>query len=83
MALRNMRESASFSAGAIIFWVIAGGALAYGLANLMSFPAGATSVATFVGVTLGICFGLYAGLAATRLARILALPGVIFDLLSW
>jgi hypothetical protein len=67
--------------GAVVFWAIVGGALGFGLANFASLPTGATTVAACVGFGVGISLGFYAGFGTSDLARVLALPGAIVELL--
>jgi hypothetical protein len=82
--LRDIRNGGSqFGGGAVVFWLIAGVALGVGLATLLHLPAAAVGVAAFIAGVLGIGVGLYAGWGTTRLARVLALPGAIFELIPW
>jgi hypothetical protein len=82
--LRNISSGASqFGGGAIVFWCFVGAALGVGSAMLLHLPAAAVGVAAFITGVLGICVGLYAAWGTTKFARILALPGAIFELIPW
>jgi hypothetical protein len=81
--LRDISNGASqFGGGAVVFWWFMGAALGIGLA-MLHLPAAAVAVAAFVASVLGICVGLYAAWGTTKFARILALPGAIFELIPW
>ena len=84
--LRSINEGAGRSvgiggAGAVVFWCIVGGAVGFESATLLSLPTAATTVVIGTGIVLGLCLGFYAGLGITQLARVLALPGTILELL--
>jgi hypothetical protein len=69
--------------GAVIFWFAAGMVLSGGIAALAgaseSFP---LYLLTVPGALLGAMVGFYAAWGTSRLARVLAIPGIIVDVLS-
>jgi hypothetical protein len=74
--LRNVNENGDLGAGAIIFWAIVGTTLGTGFAYFAALPTGVTAAASLIGFGVGIALGFYASFGTTRLARILALPGI-------
>ena len=78
--IKNNRNNVSWGPGPILFWAAVGAGLGGGFASVIHLPPPATIVlATMVGV-LGIGVGFYACFATTKLARVLALPGIILGL---
>jgi len=75
------RGAASFGGEAIVFWFLAGLALAgvagYGVG-------GSEKLALMLGVVggvVGLCLGFYAAFGGTKFARALAMPGLLIGLL--
>jgi hypothetical protein len=70
--------------GAIIFWGVAGAAIgiatAWMVANLL--PTSLLYLLAGVGEIFGLVVGFYAAWGTSVLARILAVPGIIVDVLS-
>jgi hypothetical protein len=80
--LRHIRDNTNeFAVGAIVFWFIAGAALGIAAAMALNFPAAPASIIAFVAGLLGLCVGFYAAWGTSRVARILALPGAILELI--
>jgi hypothetical protein len=75
--LRDVNKNGDLGAGAIVFWAIVGTALGTGFAYFATLPTNVTTAASFIGFGVGIALGFYASFGTTRLARILALPGII------
>ena len=77
------RDPASLGGYAVIFWLcagfIAGGGLGYRLAGASE---NAGLVFVLAGATIGACIGFYAAFGETRLARVLALPGLPLQLIG-
>ncbi|WJR81486.1 hypothetical protein [Bradyrhizobium sp. NP1] len=76
------RGAAGFGGDAIAFWLLAGlvtaGVVAsYGFGSSEKLAL----LLAVLGVGVGLCLGLYAAFGATRLARILMLPGLLIALL--
>jgi hypothetical protein len=74
--------------GAIIFWfaagiAAAGTALGFGLPQTPANPSpdGVAYLLTLIGALVGMAVGFYAAWGTSLLARALAIPGVIVDLL--
>jgi len=77
------RDPAGLGVYAVIFWPctgsIAGGGLGYYLVGA-SEKTGLAFV--LAGATIGACIGFYAAFGGTRLARVLALPGLPLQLIG-
>lgn len=86
--LRDIRKGASHplggwaAGGAVVFWTMVGVSVGLGLAMLLNLSSSATSLIVGLAAVLGVGLGFYAGLGATTLARVLALPGVILEYLQ-
>jgi cbb3-type cytochrome oxidase subunit 1 len=81
-SMRHIRDNTSeFAAGAIVFWGIAGAAVGIVAAMALSFPAVPAFILAFVAGVLGLCVGFYAAWGGSRLARVLAVPGAIIELI--
>jgi hypothetical protein len=61
-------------AWAMMFWGTIAAGLGYCLAHLANASGAATSAAIYVSAGLGTCLGCYAGIGATGLARVFAVP---------
>jgi len=74
----------SASGGAILFWIVAGAALGFGPSQLLPRVSSESWMYlwTAAGGLLGAAVGFYAEWGTSRLARILALPGIIVDLIK-
>jgi uncharacterized membrane protein YeaQ/YmgE (transglycosylase-associated protein family) len=82
--LRNLNDKATpFGSGTVVFWGIAGAAVGVTLATLLHWQDTRTVVVSSVGGVLGLCLGLYAAMSTTTLARVLAVPGALMELLPW
>ena len=81
--IRNGRRVVS-GLGAIIFWLAAGAALGFGETGLFpnSLPESTAYVPVLVSGALGCLIGFYAAWGTSTLARVLAIPGVVVDILS-
>jgi hypothetical protein len=80
--MRHIRDNTSdFAAGAIVFWGIAGAALGIVAAMALSLPAAPAAVLASVAGVLGLGVGFYAAWGSSRLARLLALPGALIELI--
>jgi hypothetical protein len=75
------RKRGNAGAGAIVFWFVAGSALGFGaIWMLPSVPASSLFyLLVLPGVLLGAMVGFYAAWGTSRLARFLAIPGMIVD----
>jgi cbb3-type cytochrome oxidase subunit 1 len=82
--LRNLNDKATpFGGGAVVFWGIVGVAAGVTLATLLHWQDTPTVVVSGAGGVLGLCFGLYVATGTTTLARVLAVPGALMELLPW
>jgi hypothetical protein len=70
-------------AAAVIFWIVAGAVLGFGVAQAAAnpIPERAVNLLTLVGGVLGAVVGFYAALGASLVARVLAIPGLIIGFL--
>ena len=86
--LRDIRKGASHplggwaGGGAVVFWTMVGAGVGLRLAMPLNLSPAATSLLVDVAAVSGGGLGFYAGLGATTLARVLALPGVILEYLQ-
>jgi hypothetical protein len=68
---------------AIIFWFLAGPVVGSGIG---AYAAGGWDKAVLlfgsVGAMIGLCAGVYAAFGDTRLAKALALPGFVIEMLA-
>jgi hypothetical protein len=69
------------SGGAVVFWAIVGAGCGIGLATFLNLPEGVKTFAVCAAGLGGLCVGFYAGFGTTALARVLALPGTVLELL--
>jgi hypothetical protein len=74
------RGADGFGGGAILFWFLAGLALAGGAGYGVGAAEKFALMLGVVGGGLGLCIGSYAAFGATRSARVLALPGLLIAL---
>jgi len=78
----DKRGRSGFGAYAIVFWLIAGAAVGGGGG---AYLAGASDKALLVfgliGAVAGVFIGFYAALGSTKLAKALAIPGLILAML--
>jgi hypothetical protein len=67
----------------VIFWIVAGTALGFGVAQARAIPLPQSTVnlLMLVGAVLGSAVGFYAAWGAPLVARVLAIPGVIVSFL--
>jgi hypothetical protein len=76
-------KRAATGPGAIIFWLAAGTALGTGTVGILAnpLPDSRLYLLVLVGGILGGIVGLYAAWGTSALARVLAIPGIIVDVL--
>jgi hypothetical protein len=66
----------------VIFWIIAGAALGFGVAQAAKpLPQSSVYMLMLVGGIMGSAVGFYAAWGVSRVARVLAIPGLIFGFL--
>jgi hypothetical protein len=76
-------KSGARGPGAIIVWLAAGAALGAGLAQMMPHPTESVgAVLALMGGIIGIAIGFYAAWGTSKLAKVLAAPGIIVDVLA-
>jgi hypothetical protein len=69
---------ASWSPGAIFFWLVVGGLVGFGADRLIG--SGYLGLVFVVcGMLAGLAVGLFAAFGTSRMARVLAAPGEIID----
>jgi hypothetical protein len=78
------RGGVGLGAHAIIFWFLAGSVIGAGIG---AYPAAGSGKAMLIfgstGALIGLCIGAYAALGKTRLAKALAIPGLVIEMLQW
>ena len=77
------RDPAALGGYAVMFWICAGFCAGGGLGFYLAGPSEKTVLAfVLTGATIGACIGFYAAFGRTRLARVLALPGLALQVLG-
>ena len=83
--LMDIRSGKRGTAGAsaIIFWFVAGSALGFGATWMLSSvpPNSLLYLLVLPGALLGAMIGFYAAWGTSRVARVLAIPGIFVDLI--
>jgi hypothetical protein len=79
----SKRDKFGLGVYAIIFWILAGSAIAAGIGAYSAVASGkAMLIFASIGAVIGLCFGFYAAFGDTRLANALALPGLLIAMLG-
>ena len=74
------RDSAGLGVYALIFWLCAGSIAGGGLGYYFTGVSEKSGLAFLLaGAALGSCIGFYAAFGGTRLAKMLALPGLLIE----
>ena len=79
--IRNGKRDGGNGAFAVFFWIAAGAVLALGVGAAASLPGSVVGPLMVVGGLAGSPVGFYAAWGASRVARVLAIPGVVLGFL--
>lgn len=75
------RDPVGTGGNAIMFWFLTGLSLVGGTSYGVGLSEKLALMLGGIGATIGPCLGFYAAFGATRLAKALALPGILIALL--